>query len=213
MTVRNVLRDKGLGPAPRRAGMRWTEFLRRQASGVVATDFFTVSTLWGCYVLFFIEVATRRVHLAGCTTRPDGAWVVQQARNFVISSPERVLPLRRLLHDRDSKFAPPFDEVFRSEGLEILRTPVRAPRANAVAERWVRTKRAECLDWILIFGRRHLEAVLREFVDHYNRSRPHQGLDLRSPEPAPAALRPLPPHCIHRRDLLGGLIHEYHQAA
>src|SRR6266496_2459569 len=135
----------------------WPAFLRRQASSMLACDFFTVEpvTLRRLYVLFFIELGGRRVHFAGCTPNPSGAWVVQQARNLSFTN---VLERTRfLIHDRDSKFTAAFDEVFRSEGITVIHTPVQAPQANAYAERFVRTVRNECLDWLLIIGRRHLE--------------------------------------------------------
>jgi putative transposase len=151
---------------------------------MVACDFLTVETVWmkRFYVLVFIELATRRVHLAGCTTNPDGAWVAQQARNFTFQLDAGEEPFRFLVHDRDSKFCGCFDEVFATEGLQVVRTPVRAPRANAFCERWIRTVRTECLDWLLIFSRRHLERVLRIYIRHYNRHRPHRALDLSVPE-------------------------------
>jgi putative transposase len=170
-TVRRILLANRLGPAPRRSGPGWREFLRQQAASMLACDFFTVETLSlrRFYVLFFIELETRRVHLAGCTTNPTGAWVTQQARNLSFTGLfER---MRFLIHDRDSKFSGAFDEVFRSEGVTVIHTPIRAPQANAYAERFVRTVRAECLDWLLIIGRRHLESVLRIYTAHYNRER------------------------------------------
>jgi putative transposase len=158
---------------------------------MIACDFFTVETfaLRRIYVLFFIELQSRRVHLAGLTESPDGAWVAQQARNLAWSLQEREDPLRFLIHDRDRKFTDTFDEVFRSEGLEIIRTPIRAPKANAIAERFVGTVRRECLDWALIAGRRHLERVLRVYVNHYNGHRPHRGLDFAAPDRGRPALR------------------------
>jgi putative transposase len=165
-TVRRLLLAAGLTPAPRRSGPSWPEFLRRQAASVLACDFFTVETigLRRYYVLFFIELGSRRVHVAGCTTNPTGAWVTQQARNLSFTGLlERT---RFLIHDRDSKFTAAFDEVFRSEGIKVIQTPIRAPHANAYAERFVRTVRAECLDWLLILGRRHLEHVLCCYVTH-----------------------------------------------
>jgi putative transposase len=137
---------------------------------MLAVDFFTVETIWlqRLYVLFFIELDSRRVHLAGCTANPSGAWIAQQARQLTLELGERSIPVRFLIRDRDSKFTRDFDTVFRSEGVEIVPTPVRAPKANAIAERFVRTIRAECLDWLLIVNRKHLERVLRVFVDHYN---------------------------------------------
>jgi putative transposase len=152
-TVRELLRNAGLGPAGERAGLSWRGFLRAQAHGMLAVDFFTVETVWlqRLYVLFFIELGSRRVHLAGCTTNPSGAWVAQQARQLAWALAERSTPVRFLIRDRDSKFTR--DIVFRSEGIEIVRTPVWAPKANAIAERFVRTVRAECLDWLLILNR------------------------------------------------------------
>jgi transposase InsO family protein len=167
-SVRNLLRRHGVPPAPRRSRLSWRAFLRRQGASLVACDFFTVETvsLRRIYVLFFIELQSRRVHLAGLTANPDGAWVAQQARNLTMTLAERARPVRFLIHDRDAKFSAAFDEVFRSEGARIIRTPIQAPNANAHAERWVRTVRSECLDWLLIFGRRQLERVLRTYVDH-----------------------------------------------
>jgi putative transposase len=198
-------------PVPRRAGLSWREFLRAQAASVVACDFFTVESVFlrRCYV-FFIAHASRRVWLAGCTANPTGAWVTQQARNFGLDLSDR--GVRFLIRDRDSKYSGSFDEVFRSEGIRIVKTPVRAPKANAHAERFVRTVRAECLDWLLILNRRHLERVLRVYVDHYNRERPHRALELRPPEPDERRAR-APEGQICRRDRLGGLIHEYYGAA
>ncbi len=206
-----------MAPAGARAGLSWREFLRAHAKTMIACDFFTVETVWlgRLYVLFFIELGTRRVHLAGCTANPDGAWTAQQARQLTWSLSERPRPIRFLIHDRDSKFSRTFDDIFRSEGIEIIRAPFRAPKANAFAERWVGTIRRDCLDWILIVSRRQLEHILRVYVDHYNTHRPHRALDLRPPAPA-RRLRLVsshPPHHIHRRDRLGGLIHEYARAA
>ena len=215
-TIRDILRRAGLGPAPRRDGPGWREFLRAQAKTVVACDVFTAYTLWGrvVYVLFFIELSTRRVNLAGCTANPDSAWIVQQARNLCLSLDQRTESLRFLIHDRDCKFSGAFDEVFSTEGIEIIKTPIRSPRANAIAERWIRTVRAECLDWLLIAGERHLHRVLRTYVNHYNQLRPHRGLNLKPPETAPTPSREASPcSSIRRRDRLGGLIHEYQVAA
>jgi hypothetical protein len=208
-TIRTILRRAGIGPAPQRDGPSWTEFLRTQAEGIWACDFFTAETAWlrTLSVLFFIELGSRRVHLAGVTAHPDSAWVTQQARNLPVDG--RLANVRFLIRDRDSKFSGPFDEVFRSEGVRVLWTPIRAPRANAVAERWVRTVRAECLDRTLILSRRHLERVLRRYVVHYDEQRPHRGLHLEVPVPGPLPVRPAAPGRIRRQDVLGGLIHEY----
>ncbi len=213
-TIRRLLKAHGLGPAPRRLGPTWTEFLAAQARSVLAADFFTVETLWlrRLYVLFFIELSSRRVYVAGVTAHPDSAWVAQQARNLAFEG--RLDHVRFLIHDRDAKYTVPFDEVFRSEDVNIVKTPIRAPRANAFAERWVRTVRAECLDWILVLGRRHLEGILRSYVDHYNRARPHRGLELSTPEPrAVGSDTDLLGRRVVRRSILGGLLNEYEAAA
>jgi putative transposase len=211
-TVRRLLLGAGLEPAPRRSGLSWRMFLRQQAASMLACDFFTVETvaLRRFYVLFFIELGSRRVHLAGCTPNPTGAWVSQQARNLSFSG--LFDRMRFLIHDRDSKFTAAFDEIFRSEGIKVIHTPIRSPQANAYAERFVRTVRGECLDWLLILGRRHLERVLRVYTAHYNRERPHRGLALLSPESANASGQPIAGK-TERRDRLGGLIHEYYRSA
>jgi hypothetical protein len=152
-----------------------------------------------------------RVHLAGVTAHPDGPWVVQQARNVVMELDDR--RVRFLIRDNDAKFTSPFDEVFRTEGTEVIRTPIRAPKANAYAERWVQTIRHECLDWTLVLGRRHLAGVLRDYVAHYNDQRPHRGLALSVPAGGEAPLAPHRASEVGRRDVLGGLIHEYHAVA
>jgi putative transposase len=184
-SVRNILMGAGIGPAGQRGGISWREFIRGQTQSVIACDFFTVDTitLRRIYVLFFIELSTRRVHLAGMTEHPDGAWTAQQARNFVFSLPERDGRLEFLIRDNDGKFTRAFDTVFNTEGIRVIQTPVSAPKANATCERFVGTIRRECLDWLLIANRRHLQHVLREFVEHYNTHRPHRSLELAPPEP------------------------------
>jgi putative transposase len=216
-TIRTLLRRYGLGPAPRRSGPTWTQFLRAQAEAIVACDFFTVETirLKTLYVLFFIQLSSRRVVLAGVTANPDSAWITQQARNTAMDLNDRGVSIRFLLRDHDTKFTGSFDEVFASEGAEVIRTPIRAPKANAVAERWVQTVRSECLDWTLVRGRRHLLRLLRAYVRHYNQQRPHRGLALAVPEVrdqdrGSMAVRPGE---VRRRDVLGGLIHEYQRVA
>ena len=216
-SVRNILLGAGVGPAGQRGGISWREFICGQAQSIIACDFFTVDTitLRRIYVLFFIELSTRRVHLAGMSEHPDGAWTAQQARNLVFSLPERERPLEFLVRDNDGKFTRSFDTVFNTEGVRVIHTPVRAPKANAVAERFVGTIRRECLDWILIVNRRHLQHVLSEFIAHYNGHRPHRALELVPPEPRhppPTAATPQP-IAIRRHDRLGGLIHEYTAAA
>ena len=166
-------------------------------------------------MLFVIELSSRRVQLAGLTENPDGAWTTQQARNVLFLLPERDRPLEFLVRDNDGKFTRAFDTVFNTEGIRVIHTPVRAPKANAVAERFVGTVRRECLDWLLITNRRQLQHVLWEFVDHYNGHRPHCALGLVPSDslwPAPPARMP-PTGSIRRRDRLGGLIHEYTVAA
>jgi hypothetical protein len=177
-------------PAPRRGGSSWRQFLRVQARGILATDFFCVDTvlLHRLYVLFVVEHATHRVHLLGITANPTGAWVAQQARNLLMDLDHRLAGFRFLIRDRDSKSTGVFDAVFASEGIRILRTPVRAPRANAIAiaERWIGTIRREVLDRVLIVNRRHLEHVLAEYVAHFDAHRPHRALHQAAP------LKPLP---------------------
>jgi transposase InsO family protein len=181
----------------------------------LATDFFTVDTvsLKQLYVLFVIELSTRQVHIPGVTDHPTGAFVTQVARNFVGDLGDRTRSIKFLIRDRDTKFTASFDEVFRTEGIRVIRTPIRSPRANAYAERWVRTVRTEWLDKILILGRGHLERVLREYAGHYNRQRPHRGIALGVPAPASTIKIPPPSVDVIRHDVLGGLIHEYHPVA
>ena len=180
-TVRTWLRGAGIGPAGMRGGMSWREFLRTHRRSLLAVDFFTVETMWlqRLYVLFFIELGSRRVHLAGCTPTPTAGWVTQQARQLTWSLSDRSEPFRHVIRDRDLKFTDTFDEVFRRAGCEIVRTPFRAPQANGVAERFVRTVRSQCLDWLLILNEQHLGRVLAVFVAHYDGQRPHRALGLK----------------------------------
>jgi putative transposase len=220
-TVWKILKEAGIEPAPRRNGPSWAEFLRQQAASILECDFLSVDTVLfkRLYVLFFIELGTRRVHLAGITTNPDGPWVTQQARNLLMQLDEQDIKPRFLIRDRDSKFTRDFDEVFRSEGIRVIKAPVRAPRARAHAERWVGTLRRECLDRLLIIGRSQLGSVLAGYTLHYNEHRPHRALDQQSPvakgppegSKTPGELIQLDQ--VRRRDRLGGLIHEYHLAA
>jgi len=216
-SVRTILRRHRLGPAPRRSGPTWTQFLRAQASGILACDFLTVETvgLTRLYVLFFIEVNRRRVHLAGVTAHPTGEWVTQQVRNLLMTLEENAERWRFLIRDRDTKFTAAFDGALAAEGIEVVKIPPRVPQANTYAERWVRTARGECLDWVLIWNRSHLHRVLMAFVTHYNTARPHRGLDLDVPAPVPIARVTTLPAAgrVERIDVLGGLIHEYRRAA
>ncbi len=214
-TVWLILKRADVDPAPRHSGPTWRQFLAAQAHGILATDFFCVDTLLlqRLYVLFVVEHATRRVHLLGVTANPSEAWVAQQARNLLMDLGDRVTSCNFLIRDRDSKFTSVFDAVFASEGIRSLRTPVRAPRANAIAERWIGTIRRELLDRMLIVNRRHLEHVLAEYVAHFNHHRPHRALHQAAPlRPLPPSASPPDPH-LRRRDRLGGLIHEYAQVA
>ena len=212
-SVANVLRRHGLRPAPRRSGPTWTELLRAQAKGILATDLFTVDTvaLRRYYVLFAIELDTRVVRLLGVTANPSGPWVPQVARNFTADLEEEGKQFRFLIRDRDTKFTSAFDMVFASIGVEAIKIPVRSPRANAFAERFVRTIRTECLDHLLAFSRRHLETVVTEYLRHYNEARPHRGLQLSQPIARPVTA--IGGEAIARRDVLGGIICEYERAA
>jgi putative transposase len=169
-TIARVLKTHGIEPAPRRTSTTWRQFLRRQVAGIVACDFFSVDTvsLRRLYVLFFIHHRTRRVFLAGMTTNPNRDWVTQCARNVTAGLRDAGVAVRYLLRDHDGKFGPSFDAVWQGEGASVLPTPVRAPNANAVAERWVRTVRSECTDRLLVVNEGHLRRVLDRSVRHYN---------------------------------------------
>jgi hypothetical protein len=211
--VRSVLRRRRVPPAPRRAGLAWPAFLRAHARGLLAGDVLAVDTirLQTLDALFFVEVQTRRVFVAGCTAHPTGAWVTQQARTVCWELERAGANPTLLLRDRDAKFVPAFDAVFAAQGVRVVRTPVRAPRANAFAERWVRTVREDCLDWLLILGESHLRQVLSGYGRHYNHARPHRSLALQTP--LPRGQPSWPAEEVVRRDCLGGLIHEYEKVA
>jgi putative transposase len=220
-TVRTILREAGIEPAPKRLEQNWREFLRAQAASILECDFLTVDTLFlkRFYVLFFIELASRRVHLAGITTNPEGRWVTQQARNLLIEPGDKGIRPRFLVRDRDSTFTRDFDQAFRSEGIRVIKAPLQAPKARAHPERWVGTARRACLDRLLIIGRRQLEHVVHEYALHDNAHRPHRSLDQRTPlakppidEPAPRAELPQL-DLLRRRDRLGGSLREYRIAA
>ena len=186
-----------------------------QAASALACDFFHVDTvtLRRIYVLFFIDLERRKVFLAGVTAHPVGAWVTQQARNLAATLEDQGRAVRFLVRDRDAKFVGPFDEVMKSVGARVILTPVRSPRANVFAERFVRTARTECLDWLLIRGERHLDVALQEFVEHYNNERPHRGIDLEVPVAYSTFREFTSVDGVQRADRLGGLVHEYRVAA
>src|ERR1035437_1773859 len=196
-------------------GPNLAQFLSTQAKGIVATDFFHVDTVLfrRYYVLIVIEVQSRVVHVLGATTNPNGPWVTQVARNFASDLEDAGRRFRFLIRDRDTKFTASFDEVFASIGVETIRTPIRSPRANAYAERFVRTIRQECLDHLLVVSRQHLESVLDTYVQHYNQARPHRGLHLGQPIPRSFPLSPIDDGTVTRLDILGGITHEYVRAA
>ena len=213
-TIKNVLKRNGLPPAPQRPseGISWQTCLSHYQEQLLAGDFFTVEIirLKTIYVLFFIELASRRVHVAGCTAQPDSDWVTQQARQIMWRLEPRTASIRYLIHDRDGKFSAAFDTVFASEGIVIILTPYQAPNANAYAERWIRSVREECLDQLLILNETHLRQVKEEYTAYYNSSRPQQGLKQYAPvslDP-PDTTKP-----IRYRKGLGGIIHDYYRAA
>ena len=183
---------------------------------MLAVDFFHVDcalTLKRIYVFFALEVRNRYVHILGTTSHPTGVWTTQQARNLLMDLDDAGQQFRFLIRDRDAKFTTAFDAVFTAINVTVIKSPVRAPRANAIAERFVGTIRRELLDRILIINQRHAATVLDEYQHHYNRHRPHRTLGQAAP------LRPLPQRTtsaakgVRRRDRLGGLLHEYQQVA
>ncbi|MEV0408580.1 integrase core domain-containing protein [Actinoallomurus sp. NPDC050550] len=217
-TVWRILHKAGIDPAPRRSGPSWGQFLRAQASGILACDFFHTDTitLARLYCFAVVEHATRRVHILGVTANPTADWVTQQAKNLILDLGDRAGGFKFLIRDRDAKFTAMFDEVFRTEGIDVVLTAPQAPRMNAITERWVGSVRRELLDRTLIVNARHLRKILAEYESHYNNHRPHRALNHSSP------LRPLPNPAqagadtdmkITRRDRLGGLLHEYAQVA
>jgi putative transposase len=218
-TVRRVLRGLRIPPAPQRSRSTWRQFLRTQASAMLACDFFHADcavTLRRLYVFFVIEIGTRHVHVLGITPCPDGAWTVRQVRNLLMDLGERAAEFRFLVRDRAGQFTEAFDAVLSGAGIEVVKIPPRSPRANAYAERWVRTIRAEVTDRLLITGPRHLHAVLDNYLAHYNHHRPHRARNLRPPDCndiTMAAITDLTTAKIRRRRVLGGLIHEYEWAA
>ena len=208
-TVRTILRQAGPPPAPRRTGPTWRQFLTAQARDILAVDFLHIDTILykRIYVFVGIEHATRRVHPLGLTQHPTGPWVTQQARNLLM---DLQAPFRFLIRDRDAKYTASVDTVFTSEGIQIVRTPIQAPRANAICERWIGTLCRECTDRLLIYHERHLRSVLTDYLAHYNQHRPHRTLHRRPPQPSATDH---PAEQFRRRTAVHGLINEYHRAA
>jgi hypothetical protein len=217
-TVWQILRDAGIGPAPRGAGPTWKQFLTAQARGILAVDFVHVDTvlLRRVHALIVIEHSTRRVHLAGITANPDGARTTQAARNFLMDPGRPAASVKFLIKHRAGQFTGSFDAVFTAEGIRVLRSPPQAPRANAICERIIGTLRRELPGRLLIVNEHHLRRVLTEYLRHYNTARPHRALSQLTP--AQADTRPPEPinladHRIRRKQILGGLTHEYYVAA
>ncbi len=215
-TIRRVIQRLRIPPAPVRCtDTTWRQFLRAQASTMLACDFFHVDcavTLKRIYVFFVLEVGNRYVHLLGATTNPDGRWTTQQIRNLVMDLGDRATEFRFLVRDRAGQFTASFDAVLADVGIRVARIPPRCPRANCFAERFVRTLRAELTDRMLIFSQRHLRVILAEYIRHYNGRRPHRARDLRPPHPT-HPMADLSHEQITRRPVLGGLINEYERAA
>ena len=211
-TVWEILTKAGVPPAPRRAGPTWALFLHAQAQAIIATDFFTVDLLNGtsAYVLAVIDHATRRIRILGVTAHPDNAWATQMARNLMMDLDGHLDTVKFLLRDRDTKFTAAWDAVFTSTGIRILRSPIRAPRANAIMERWIGGCRRELLDQTLIWNQRHLLRALRDYETHHNAHRPHRSLGQAAPlKPLPAAVTDLDSFRLRRRSRVSGVINEY----
>jgi transposase len=215
-TVWQILKSAGIDPAPRRDGPGWPEFLRSQAQGILALDFFTTDLLNGAkvYVLAVIEHGTRRVRVLGATEHPVQSWVVQQARNLLMDLEDAGTRVKFVLHDRDASFTAAFDAVFQAVGVRVIRSAVQVPRMNSIMERWIGSCRRELLDRTLVWNQRHLMTVLREYEDFYNTHRPHRALSQAAPlRPLPDGITDLDHFRVQRRDRTGGVIHEYHLVA
>ncbi len=212
-TVANILRRQGLPPAlKRQPSLTWRHLMSHYKDQLLACDFFTSETLFlkTVYVLVFIELGTRRVYFAGCTAHPNNGWVTQQARQMMWELEAQGKHIHALIHDNDRKFTSAFDTVFSAESIHVIHTPLRAPNANASMEHWVRSVREECLDKVLILNETHLRRVMREYINYYNTARPHQGLNQQIP------IAQFPPDTngtISRRNVLGGIIHDYYRKA
>ena len=215
-TIRRILQRHRIPPAPiRHTDTSWRQFLRTQATTMLAVDFFHVDcavTLRRLYVLFALEVGDRYLHVLGVTAHPDGPWTTQQARNLVMDLGEHVARFRFLVRDRAGQFTASFDAVLAGAGIDVVKIPPRCPRANCFAERLVLTVRTELTDRMLIVGERHLRGVLARYSVHYNGHRPHRALRLRPPRPETPVPEPVHGR-IRRRPILGGLINQYESAA
>lgn len=215
-TVWEILEKHGVDPAPRRSGPTWSAFLRSQAEAIIACDFFTVDLLDGtkAYVMAVIEHATRRIHILGATVHPIHAWVAQQARNLLMDLDESADRIKYLIRDRDILYPPELERILSDAGIETVRSAVRAPRTNAIMERWIGGCRRELLDRTLVWNLPHLRRILREYETHFNTHRPHMALDNAAPD------KPLPPEATdldafraRKHDRAGGVIREYRRAA
>ena len=209
-SIRNILHKNGIVPVPVRNGsVGWRHLMNHYKAQILACDFFTIETIWlkTLYVFFFIELGTRRIHLAGITSKTNSAWVAQQARQLMWKIGDNN-DFRFLIRDRDSKYGDVFDRVFESEGIHVIPTPLHAPNANAYAERWVRTVWEECLDYILIFNETHLQHVLKEYIGYYETARPHQGLNQQTPVPRQSSTAS---GLVQKREVLGGIINDYYR--
>jgi len=209
--IRMLLRQHRVSPAPRRGGPTWRQFVRAHASAIIATDLFTIDTVFlrTLYVIVFIELGTRRLLFANCTANPDSAWVTQQARNVAYELEDLGVAVRFAIHDRDAKFTSNFDAVLESTGVKVIKTPYRSPRANSHCERSIGSARREFFDFMIVIGERHLRLLLDLWLDHYNHGRPHMALDLVAPDPRPTAAA----GTIVRERKLFGLTTEYSRAA
>ena len=215
-TVWQILKDAGLGPAPRRDGPGWAEFLRSQAQAILALDFFTADLLNGAkvHVLAVIEHGSRQIRVLGATEHPAQSWVAQQARNLLMDLDDASIRVRFVLHDRDASFSAATDAVFQSAGIRVIRSAAQAPRMNSIMERWIGSCRRELLNRTLIWNQRHLMTVLRQYEDFYNTHRPHRALNQAAPlRPLPGSATDLDHFRVQRRDRAGGILHEYHLVA
>jgi transposase InsO family protein len=217
-TVWQILHDAGIDPAPRRSGPSWRQFLTTQAKAIVAVDFVHVDTVFlhRIYALIMVEHGSRRAHLLGVTAHPSGAWTTQAARNLLVNLGERLTGTKFLVRDRDTRFTASFDAVFSSESIRIVKSPPRAPRANAICERMIGTLRRELLDRVLVVNERHLTRILTIYLHHFNTARPHRTLGQLAPtqaETEPPPVINLADYRVRRRAILHGLTSEYLLAA